>query len=152
MRKGDKNALPWNDSGFGSNDPGHNREAQEPARFYQDYPVDIDRPLDVSLFAEERVEVKEALVRLKEHLPYTLRFETDIGTNGKAARHTIGHSDQRGVYVELPAETVTLRTALQLILNALPAGWRGTVFPDRVILYKETAQWRYALEYLVRRP
>lgn len=148
LREKDPTALRWNFSGFGSNDPGHNRETQEPADFDKERPIDIDRPL-VSPLAGREVGVLELLLSLKDQLPYTFRYETDPGPNGRASHHRIGHADQREAPpVRLPDGPFSVRQAVQWILDALPPGWRATVFPDRVILYRETTAYPYAREHL----
>lgn len=148
-RKSDRTALRWNDSGFGSNDPGRNREIQEPADFDKEFPVDIDRSLDV-LSPEATMTVHDVLVRLKERLPYLLRYETDLAANGRPSRHTVGHAEARAATMTVPAAPATVRMMLQAVLDALPAGWQVTVFPDRLILYREAQTYRYAREVLRR--
>lgn len=148
LRAKDPSALLWNFSGFGSNDPGHNRETQEPADFDKGRPVDIDKPVDLP-FTGASVGVVELLVGLKDRLPYTFRYETDVDDGGKAKRYTVGHADQRDApAIQLPHGPVTVRTALGLILKTLPRTWRATIFPDRVILYREKATYPYAREHL----
>ena len=146
LRKADKTALRWNYSGFGSNDPGRNREGQEPAEFDRQYPVNIDRPLHV--VAPGRHSLLRLLVALKEHLPYDLRYETDLkpGTDNKYIDYRRGHVDQREAGEVEVSDSDTTRTLLSKIMAAMPAGWRTTVFPGRVILYKEDRSYRYALE------
>ncbi len=147
LRRIDPSALRWNTSGFGSNDPGHNRETQEPADFDKERPIDIDRPLP--FLTPGVTGTFELLRQLKESLPYVFRYETDLSDNGRPKRHTVGHVDQREAgSVEIKSESVTMRGALHLALEALPEGWRATVFPDRVILYRERVAYRYAREYL----
>jgi len=147
LREKDPTALRWNFSGFGSNDPGHNREAQEPADFDKERPVDIDKAI-ISPLQGRSVGVLDLLISLKDQLPYTFRYETDAkGT--KSAYYTVGHIEQReAAPIQLPDAPFTVRQAVQWALNVLPAGWRATVFPDRVILYRETTPYPYALEHL----
>ena len=143
LRKSDPTALKWNDSGFGSNDPGHRRETQDSADFDKERPIDIDRP--ITQFAPGDHALFPLFVALKASLPYTFRYQTD---HGKGYR--IGHVDHR----EAPPlsiatdEVVTMRSILTKALAALPEGWRATVFPDRVILYKEPTQYTAAIETL----
>lgn len=145
MRKADKTALYWNYSGFGSNDPGHNREGQRPADFDMRYPINIDRPLH--LVPPGRHELLPLLIALKDHLPYDLRYETDSIPGGdKAAHYRKGHVDQRKAASVEVGESDTTRTLLRKIMANLPDGWRTTVFPGRVILYKEDTIYRYELE------
>lgn len=147
MRKSDPLALSWNTSGFGSNDPGHNRERQEPADFDKERPIDIDRPL---LFLPPgRIATFDLLLLLKANLPYLFRFETDLNENGKPARYNIGHIDQRDAPpIDIYDDNLTMRQALRPILDALPSEWRATLFPDRVILYREKVHYQYAREYI----
>ncbi|HVG62099.1 MAG TPA: hypothetical protein VNA24_26280, partial [Hyalangium sp.] len=148
-RRSDATALKWNDSGFGSNDPGHNREGQAPANFDKEFPVDIDRPLDF-LAPGAAMTVSDALQQLKKGLPYLLRYETDLAAKGKPSRHTVGHAEARAVSMAVPAAPVTARKVLQAALDALPPGWQATVFPDRLILYREDKSYRHAREILRR--
>lgn len=146
MRKADKGALAWNDSGFGSNDPGHNREGQKPADFDISYPINIDRQLH--LVDAGRQAVLPLLIKLKQHLPYDLRYQTDLkpGTDDKYVNYRKGHSDQREAPEIEIVDGDTTRTLLRKIMAALPRGWRTTVFPGRVILYKEDKLYRYETE------
>lgn len=148
LRRQDPTALAWNFSGFGSNDPGHNREAQEPADFDKVRPVDIDRPLEF-IPSGSTISALPLLATLKSNLPYLLRYETDLDAKGRPMRHTVGHIEQRNApAITLPAGPITLRGALKLVLAVLPREWRATVFPDRVILYRENVPYRYAVEHL----
>ncbi|MDR6849444.1 hypothetical protein J2X47_003863 [Sphingomonas sp. BE270] len=146
MRKADGKALAWNDSGFGSNDPGHNREGQQPADFDISYPINIDRPLH--LVRPGRYLPLLLLIALKQHLPYDLRYETDLkpGTDDKYISYRKGHIDQRNAEIIEVTDDDTTRTLLIKIMKALPVGWRTTVFPGRVILYKEDRRYRYEME------
>lgn len=130
------NNPPWNNSGFGSNDPGHNREDQIASEFDTKHPVDIDIPLDFVKSGDYRT--LDFLVSLKDSLPYTFRYETDA-TDGKkrGAKHTTGHSDQRETALIAPKDNLTMRECMRIAVAALPVGWVATLFPDRVILYKE---------------
>ena len=152
LRRKDATALAWNFSGFGSNDPGHNRETQEPAEFDQRRPVDIDRPLDF-LTAGKLIGALELAIAVKEGLPYLFRYETDLNEKGRPKRHTVGHVDFReAAPITLPDGPITTRSALELLLRVLPDGWRATVFPDRVILYREKVRYRFAREFLEGAP
>lgn len=137
--------LIWNNSGFGSNDPGHRREGQEPAAFDKQYPIDIDRPIEAG--AGER-SVLELLLQLKDELPYLLRYETDskptpLKPHGTAHFRT-GHADQRDNRIVLSDDIMTMREIMTDIVKALPDGWMCTVFPDRIILYKDPTRYNYA--------
>lgn len=151
LREADDKALLWNTSGFGSNDPGHNREAQEPAEFDKQRPIDIDRPLGLPI---GQYEMLPLFLDIKASLPYIFRFQTDLVKNRKGqmrpAHFKVGHADFRDAPAVSIGEEYTMRDVLWTALGVLPSGWRATVFPDRVILYKEQDSYPYALEVLER--
>ena len=140
LRAADERNLEWNYSGFGSNDPGEKREDQEPAQFDVDYPINVDREIEFD-FSGER-SVRDLLVLMKDRLPYTFRFETD----GRRVRYTVGHAEQREARIRLPQGPLTARGILQEVVGALPPGWQATIFPGRVILYRERTDYDYALD------
>ncbi len=145
MRIADKTALIWNNSGFGSNDPGHNREGQRPADFDLNHPINIDRPLH--LLAPGPHDLLPMLIELKRQLPYDFRYETDPSPESdKPTSYRKGHAHHRMAPAILVEEGDTTRTLLRKAMGALPQGWRTTVFPGRVILYNESTQYKYALE------
>jgi hypothetical protein len=148
LRKADETALRWNDSGFGSNDPGHRRETQEPAMFDVERPIDIDLPLGLT---EGLYGGLEILLALKAKTPYLLRYQTDqLPGKRNPENYRKGHEDQRLASPIKVNPDDTMRTALNKILNALPDGWQATIFPDRVILYKEPTQYPYAREFMTK--
>jgi hypothetical protein len=133
----------WNTSGFGSNDPGHKREGQDPAPFDVRTPIDIDR--EIPSIKDGEYHVLELLLLLKEVLPYTFRFES----NGSWRR---GHPDMHGKMVQVPSGEKTMRALLQLALNALGRDWQATVMPNRVILYKDKTTYDSQIETLLKAP
>lgn len=149
LRKQNEEFLGWNDSGFGSNDPGHNREGQQPAEFDEQFPIDIDKPLDVIPVGTQNL--KDLLATVKDGLPYLLRYETDIkerrGNKTIYVNYRVGHADQRAVDVTIPASPMTMREFITIVMAAMP-GWQATVFPDRVILYRERTDYTFAKEYI----
>ena len=147
LRRQDEAALAWNFSGFGSNDPGHNREGQEPADFDKERPIDIDRPLP---FIEPgTMPLLKFLIALKDGLTYDFRYQTDPNDKGKPSHYKVGEVDQREAGdITLPDGPLTMREALRIVLGALPEGWVATVFPNRVILYREDVNYAYAREYI----
>jgi hypothetical protein len=132
----------WNFSGFGSNDPGRNRENQEPAKFDMDYPVDIDRSIDFIKSGTHKL--LETILRLKSELPYLFRYDA-AGRN-----YRLGHPDMEVGDVAIPIGSVTTRTVLNGIIASLPADWQVTVLPNRVILYKENVTYAQQIERIRR--
>ncbi len=131
----------WNGSGFGSNDPGRERETtNKPEQgFDARFPINIDRPIDC--LAPGEYTVHDALVSLKDALPYTLRFEVAKGAKGGQAYRRRPHADYVAHKVTIPNGQQTVRQLLKLIVAALPHGWQATEFVSHVILYKENRSY-----------
>lgn len=127
-------SVPWNNKGFGSNDPGRNRDDTrlDPASFDATYPLNIDRVLE-PLPLTSTVAVSDLLSSLKTALPYTFRHET---ANGRQP-----HPELEAAIVPIPRESYSLRALLLAILAALPAGWQATRLAGRVILYREARDY-----------
>ncbi len=127
----------WNNSGFGSNDPGRNRDRTRlrPEGFDARYPINVDRELDFALPAGGAAAT--VLAALKESLPYVFRFELD----GRSRRP---HPDLANAQVALTNGQQTVRAVLESVLATLPPGWQATALPSRVIIYRE--DYTYELE------
>lgn len=138
------NPMAWQNSGFGSNDPGHRREFQDPSKFDIDHPINVRLPLDFVL--PGAYTALELLIHLKHHLPYDLRYETDVDDKGKSLHFRTGHIDQRETTIQISRPNMTVREILELMVIVLPIGWVVTVFPGRVILYKEPTKYRFQIE------
>lgn len=132
-------SAEWNGSGFGSNDPGRERETtNKPEQgFDARFPINIDLPTEA--LAPGSYTVHEALMALKLNLPYTLRYETTA--KGSHAFRLKPHPDYVAHQVTIPARPITVRQILKIIVTALPVGWQATEFVSHVILYKETRNY-----------
>lgn len=123
--------IAWNGSGFGSNDPGRERDTTKikSTNFDAIYPIDIDEPLNFSI--ENGQLATDAIVELKGKLSYTVRVQGD-GGRGRGQ-----HPDLVGI--ELPELTgsPTCREVIKHIVGQLPSGWQATALRGYVILYKE---------------
>ncbi|MFC7477943.1 GIY-YIG nuclease family protein [Dankookia sp. GCM10030260] len=122
-------ALPWNNSGFGSNDPGRRRDGQIPANFDKWFPIDIDRPLEMPT---GRLKVADALQNAKSAVPYLLRFQE--------------HGDLVARMTLPPKPKPTMRSVLTTAIDALPPNWQATVLHGRVIMYWESRDYDYMVE------
>lgn len=129
--------VAWNSSGFGSNDPGRERDTTtvKPEGFDAKYPIDIDR--EISLDVPDEVTGAQLAMALKQSLPYTFRVE------GNAPRSRRIHADFDSSRVELPSKTATTRKFVELLINALPQGWQATALSSRVIIYKESREYPF---------
>lgn len=127
---GKNGKLPWNNSGFGSNDPGRERDTTKLKLdgFDALFPVDLDRVLDYAV--ELPATVAQVLDRLRQTVPYKIRAQSDPQTDRKA------HPDFDVQLTSLPTP-LTARSLLQAIASKLPGGWQITLLPGRVILYQE---------------
>lgn len=135
-------AAAWNGSGFGSNDPGRERETtnKSPEGFDTQHPINIDLPTNV--LPAGQMTAAKALADLKAALPYTLRYETLKNAKGRAQPKK-AHPDLLAVNVTIPGGPQTVRGLLQTIRVALGAQWQATVFASHVILYKEQQAYKY---------
>ncbi|MDP2259951.1 MAG: GIY-YIG nuclease family protein [Caulobacter sp.] len=122
--------LAWDKSGFGSNDPGRQRDTtnNKPENFDFQFPADIDRVIDFAL--PESCTAAEALRLLKRAVPYTVRAPR------QGQSHKL-HSDLEGQTVSFRGGPKTLRAAMAELVGQLPAGWQATKLLGYVILYKE---------------
>jgi hypothetical protein len=125
-----KGGSPWNNSGFGANDPGRKRDHTKikATNFDALFPIDIDRDLDLAF--GDCTTVAQALIRLKPAVPYNLRFEND----GQSPRRP--HPD----LVETPIDLGDARTTREILTaaaRALGPEWQATVLRSHLLLYKE---------------
>jgi hypothetical protein len=127
-------AFPlWNNSGFGANDPGRERDTTtlKQSHFDKRYPIDIDVPLQpVSL--DTTLSVADALSQLKNEVPYVIRF-------GGGVRRP--HTDLVSTTITISSGPRTARSILTLIRAALAGNWQVTVLPGYVIMYPEQRQY-----------
>jgi hypothetical protein len=129
---GGLSAVRWNGSGFGSNDPGRERDTTtyKAEHFDATYPIDIDRPLEIAFPTSGSAAI--LLAALKNSLPYVFRYEAA----GPRARRT--HPDLENTEVSVSAgQPITARRVIQEIISQLPTGWQATQLPSHIILYKE---------------
>ncbi|MDQ0059467.1 Eco29kI family restriction endonuclease [Paenibacillus harenae] len=131
----DHYGAPWNNSGFGGNDPGKERDTQRPAVFDLEHPIDIDMELDFLQIGI--VNVQELLKLLSARLPYTFRYEKKR------------HQEELDFNVEISSTRSSLRDMLTLILEGLPSGvWQVTILYGRIILYHENREYPFYQEII----
>jgi hypothetical protein len=126
----------WNFSGFGSNDPGRNRDTTElkAAGFDALYPIDLDHPVDIQ--SDGGVSAALVLDALRRELPYTLRAEGD-GSRGRRPHPDLVMS----VVPPFATKPSTTREVLNAVLAVLPSGWQATALPGRIIMYRENSEY-----------
>lgn len=123
--------IDWNGSGFGSNDPGRERDTTsvKPKNYDSKFPIDIDRQVAFAVDASETA--ASAVSRLKDALPYTFRYQ---GTGGSSRKP---HPDLESTALTALSGPLTPRETIQHIVSALPADWQATALLGYIILYKE---------------
>jgi hypothetical protein len=126
----------WNGSGFGSKDPGNNREETKkpPDGFDVKYPIRDDWQCDG--INPGTWNCLDLLLSLKDNLPYLLRFQF------KYSYYRKGHPGYNEATVEVPVKEMPARDLLRLIVSCLD-GWQATVFPGHMILYQESRDYKY---------
>lgn len=115
--------IPWNNSGFGANDPGRNRDhtREKPGHFDRQFPIDPE-VVDDGYTPGKRT-VSDLLREAKRTVPYVLRFAV--------------HDDLKNSTVTVPSSTLSARQVIELVVEALPAGWQFTHLGGRIIGYRE---------------
>ncbi|MBI3704750.1 MAG: GIY-YIG nuclease family protein [Rhizobiales bacterium] len=131
---GKESGLAWNGSGFGSNDPGRERDTtkNKPENFDYQFPINIDHKLDLQL--PKRGPAADCFRLLRDALPYTLRIQR-VGSSRKF------HSDIESSIVTSLKSPFTARQAIAHLTNGLPPGWQATKLLGYVILYKENEKY-----------
>jgi hypothetical protein len=139
--------VEWNGSGFGSNDPGRQRETTnaKPEGFDASYPISIDQSIEIeALVPGGVIAAAVGLNAIKKALFYTLRYETLRGPTGKAKRgHP--HSDLLTATFTVPPAPYTVRNLMGAIVASLGPEWQATAFASHVILYKESKAYSFGI-------
>lgn len=130
-------SLAWNKSGFGSNDPGRNRDdtRAKPTSFDALYPIDLDR--QIRIVHDGQISASRVLSLLRDEVPYIIRWQSAEGSSRKP------HSDLETSRLQLAGLRVTARQVIVQIMQSLPAGWQATLLAGRVILYQENRNYRH---------
>lgn len=125
--------VSWYSSGFGSNNPGRQRETTDYKKDHFDvlYPIDPDRKLEEVFPTGDTA--REMLDAVSDVLPYDFRIEK---------KSSKANSDLETTTVS--KEGISNFTATGLIkhvVKQLPTGWQATLLPGYIILYKETRDY-----------
>lgn len=123
--------IAWNGSGFGSNDPGRERDTTniKPENYDAKFPIDITREIDFSIFEGEAA--ASAFARLRDSLPFTFRYQSSGGNSRKP------HPDLTGTMVDALCGPMSPKDAISHIVARLPVKWQATLLLGYIILYKE---------------
>ncbi|MDI1344832.1 MAG: GIY-YIG nuclease family protein [Pseudolabrys sp.] len=127
-------ALAWNGSGFGSNDPGRERDTtrNKAGNFDALYPADIDLPLVFD--GADKLTASEALSAIRAKVPWSLRAQ-------RRSQNGPPHAARTDTLVKLPPGIRPARPAIAEVVGQLPTGWQATKLLGYVILYKERREY-----------
>lgn len=130
--------LKWQNSGFGSNDPGRERDTTKLKEEHFDIRFPIRKDIPLSMESGE-VSIGEMFYKMKNSLPYTLRFQ-------KKGRKP--HPDLMSKYVTLADGEHTVAQLLKIAAVELGREWQITMLPGYVIVYKERRAYKdgYVIE------
>lgn len=131
----------WNLSGFGSNDPGRNRDHTllKDGHFDKSYPIDLELPVSIVLEGGE-ASAADVLAQLKGQLDYNVRFE---GASGKSKSP---HPDLVAATVQLPKNNDTVLNILRRVKASLGSDWQITALPGYVIVYRESTNYKEGIK------
>jgi len=120
---------PWNNNGFGNNDPGRKRDSTELGKTHFDrlHPINPDIALGLS---PGNYTVHDALSAVKKDLPYLLRYETKIDDQSLT---TADH--QKTKLIVTSGDTAS--TLLGKAVDALGPSWQVTFLFGYVIFYQK---------------
>ena len=124
----------WNGSGFGSNDPGRERDTTnyKEEHFDYRYPINIDLPLS-GIKLPTTATAADVFKLLREVIPYTFRAQN------KGARSRKPHPDIDSTIVTIPPTLpLTAKDIIVETVKQLPPGWQAVLLPSHIILYKDS--------------
>ncbi|WP_419403518.1 hypothetical protein [Stenotrophomonas rhizophila] len=129
--KGKKLPLSWNLSGFGSNDPGRERDNSRLKinHFDSCYPIDLE--MLVHFDCGDGRSAASILKQLKDELPFTIRYQSS------SPRSKTPHAELINSSISLPPGPISVRTVLIHIASELGREWQVTALPGHVIIYRE---------------
>lgn len=122
--------IDWNHSGFGSNDPGKERDTTTYKADHFDTRFPIDTDAHFFDMPSGPILVSEAMQYLKGKLPYNMRFQRPNPSSSRSF-----HSDFVNTQLALRPGLSVSEIVKNCVL-ALPKGWHATALPSHIIVYK----------------
>lgn len=110
----------WNGSGFGTKDPGKERDTTRPNLFDQRFPIRAD-----FLVSElDNTETLDSLLgKMKLQLPYVVRWQALT-------------AEQKQIVIDLNGVSRDAESLLRLAGQALGIGWQAVILSNGIILYR----------------
>lgn len=118
-----RDEAPWNSNGFGSNDPGKERDrsAVKKAHFDADHRINLDVTANLNV---AKIKTSRQLAKaIKANLPFNFRFAKDLPALAISLR---------------APEARAARDWFALLARQLPTGWLILALPGYVICYPKT--------------
>lgn len=138
----DTGELPgWNGKGFGTNDPGRNRDHTDLGddHWHVRFPLDPDYPCS-SVGAGEWPAL-QLLREIASEAPYWVRFQGNRpGRTGETRRqYEDAQRDYEATRVAVPQPAMSVKNLLLKVVRSLPDPneWQLTQMPGHLLLYKE---------------
>lgn len=135
-------APRWNNTGFGPNDPGRQRDHTrlKDAHWHVLYPLDPDYACGG--IPAGQYDVLELLREIAKQVPYWVRFQGNREGHGDGERrlYEAAQSDfSQAQPVEVRCDGMSARALLLLAVRALPNShdWQLTQLPSHLLLYRE---------------
>ncbi|MFB7483097.1 GIY-YIG nuclease family protein [Streptomyces anulatus] len=128
--------IPWNNNGFGNNDPGKRRDETVVKENHFDALFRIDLGRTIPRITSGVTTLAKLLAHVSKEAPYTFRYEKKkMGTAYKKE-------------IQVPETDLTVAQLFELIAINLPEEWQITVLPGRAIMYPDNRRnypsaWRY---------
>lgn len=124
-----KTNLLWQNSGFGSNDPGRERDTTKikDSNFDAMYPIDLNVHIDLPTTDPSAADV---LSHLKNLVPYNIRY----AVKGHWSKP---HDELTNARLKIKSGSHSVLQVLREVKKALGAEWQITALPGYVIIYKE---------------
>ncbi|MFF3413415.1 GIY-YIG nuclease family protein [Streptomyces sp. NPDC002698] len=128
--------IPWNNNGFGNNDPGKRRDETVVKENHFDALFRIDLGRTIPRIKPGATTLAKLLAHVSKEAPYTFRYEKKkMGTAYKKE-------------IQVPETDLTIAQLFELIAINLPEEWQITVLPGRAIMYPDNRRnypsaWRY---------
>ncbi|MGW6291371.1 GIY-YIG nuclease family protein [Streptomyces sp. NPDC055058] len=128
--------IPWNNNGFGNNDPGKRRDETVVKENHFDalFPIDLGRT--IPRIKPGTTTLAKLLAHVSKVAPYTFRYE----------KKKMGSAYKREI--QIPDTDLTVDQLFGLIARNLPEEWQITALPGRAIMYPDNRRaypsaWRY---------
>ncbi|NGO70636.1 GIY-YIG nuclease family protein [Streptomyces boncukensis] len=133
--------APWNENGFGINDPGQNRDTTffAPDHFDHLYPARLDWVIDG--LPVGNVDLKTLLHIGKTNLPYTFRY-----AHYRDKNKVKFYADFE---VTLETSAMTADEFFHLVSAQLPSPWQIMVLPGYVVMYPKDLRSESARKYYI---